>query len=192
MRELEIPCAHARQAGEDLPGRTFNVASVRIYKSVAPYEVSLIMIFIIFVSYLDAVYYVRRWKDNNSQCEGQQPQEHFSGDTERKIRRDNGHFRIRQVVSGIRHFVCRGAEAVCRESFLICQAVPRKNLQARCGPDRGHSTGNSHRTESQHTQSTLHHRHQHRDLRLSEDNVRKDRQDIFPGVGRGSQVPQCQ
>lgn len=58
MRELEIPCAHARQAGEDLPGRTFNVASVLIYKSVAPYEVSLIMIFAIFVGYLDAVYYV--------------------------------------------------------------------------------------------------------------------------------------
>ena len=93
-----------------------------------------------------------------------------------------GPVRLGQVVAGLRHDLCRGAAALCRESL---SAYARQFLEMMQKPDveqiEGLSPAISIEQKTTVAQSALDRRHGHRDLRLSAPAVRARRHPLFAG-----------
>ena len=61
---------------------------------------------------------------------GQQSEKHRFGDSSRQIHRYHRTFRLRQIVVGVRHALCRRTTALRGEHVVVCPAVSRPYAEA--------------------------------------------------------------
>src|SRR5215212_7583721 len=85
-----------------------------------------------------------------------------------------------QEFARLRYYLCRGAEALCREPLSLREAVLRPDGQAGRGPHRWSLTGRLDRPEDHVEQSPFHGGHGHGDLRLSAPPLRPRRASPLP------------
>gem|GEM_PF-5936762 len=116
-----------------------------------------------------AAVWIEGWKHGirfhrHSRCPAAQSAERRCDDSPRQACRDHRPLGIRQVVSCLRHDLCRRPEALRREPLELCPAVPGPDGQARCGLDRRPLAGCLHRPEDDVEESALDRRHRHGDL----------------------------
>ena len=104
------------------------------------------------------------WQHLYKERTGEQPEECIIGNPKKQVYRDFRCLRLRQVITGFRHTVCRRPQTICGEPLGIRQTVSRKDEQTEMRLHKGTATGNSHRTESDFQKLSFHSGHKHGDL----------------------------
>ena len=108
--------------------------------------------------------------------------EHQPRSAAQPVDRDHRAVRLGQVLTRLRHLVCRGSAALRRIAVGLRPAVFAVDGEAGCRPDRRAVAGDFHRAESDFAQPALDGRHRHRNPRLPAPALRPRRHAVLPGA----------
>ena len=111
-----------------------------------------------------------------------QPEEHQPRSAAQPVDRDHRAVRLGQVLTRLRHLVCRGSAALRRIAVGLRPAVSAVDGEAGCRPDRRAVAGDFHRAEGDFAQPAVDRRHRHRNPRLPAPAVRPRRHAVLPGA----------
>ena len=114
-----------------------------------------------------------------SRSPGQQPEKRYRRHPTRQVRSNHRIVRVRQIIAGVRHIVCRRAAALRGKPVGLCTPVSRPHVKARLRFHNRPPASHSHTAACGTAQPAFHSGYHHRDIRLPATAVRKDWQDIL-------------